>query len=504
MSQAITAYAEAYAPIASDLTAIADHGWALTLDGQSRPSATGATYTTFDPVSGRALAEVPDAGGGDVDLAVQSALAAFASWRRRSPLDRADAVRELAGALRTHADELALLDALDGGSPITMMRGDVAIAADFLDRFADWALALSGRTVPASVGGLHYTKLEPYGVVGRIIPFNHPAMFAAAKLGAPLVAGNTVVVKAPPQTPLSALRIGELCAEVLPPGVVNVLTGSTSVPGEALARHPDVRRVAFIGSERAGRSVQHSGADGGVKHITLELGGKNATVVRPDADLERAAAGAVRGMNFAGQGQSCGSNSRLLVHASIVDEMIDRVSALCADIQVGVAVDPATEMGSLVSAEHHERVLSHVQTGIDDGADLVVGGRRPDHLPYGCFLEPTVFARVDRNMRIAQEEIFGPVMSVLSFGDDEEALSIANGVRYGLTASVWTRDLDRALWFVDGFEAGCIAVNDWARHHPGMPFGGHKASGVGSEEGIEELLEMTQIKSVSISLGDGR
>lgn len=494
-------YESAYDPLAAKLRSIKDRDWSLIVDNAPRSASSGGTYTTFDPATEQPLAEVPNGSEKDIDVAVEAAQRGFEIWRRYPALDRAKALREVATALRENVDELGLLDSVDGGSPVTSMRADVMWAANFIDMYADWALMVKGETIPASANGVHYTRPEPYGVVGRIIPFNHPALFAAAKSAAPLLAGNAVVVKPPPQAPLSALRIGELVAEILPAGVFNIVTGEGPETGAALARHPDVRRIAFIGSEPTGRAIQRLGAEGGVKHVTLELGGKNAMVVLADADLDSAAMGAVRGMNFtASQGQSCGSNSRLLLHESIADEVIGRVVELVERIRVGVPVDEATEMGALVSRPHYDRVISYVEAGLAEGATLATGGRRPEHLPVGCFLEPTVFTDVRSDMRIAQEEIFGPVLSVLTFRDDDEALRIANGVRYGLTASIWTNDLRRAHWFAEGFQAGFVWMNDSGRHFPGVPFGGVKASGVGREEGLDEILSFTEMKAVNVHL----
>jgi 2-formylbenzoate dehydrogenase len=496
-----TSYVRGTVLLAGRIDEVLRRDWGLII-GNDRVAATdGASYPSIDPATEEVLAHAPDASPADVDRAVASSASAFTAWRRVAPLDRAAAVREIAGLLREHIDELSLLDALDGGNPVSATRHDVEVAACLLERFADWALMLRGETIPATSAGLHYTKQEPYGVVGRIIPFNHPVMFSAGKLGAPLVAGNTVVIKAPPQTPLSALRVGELCAQVLPPGVVNVLTSPSPAIGAAVARHPDVRRIALIGSEQAGRAAVQAGAEGGVKFVTLELGGKNAMVVRPDADLERAAHAAVEGMNFTRcQGQSCGSNSRLLIHRSVAEEVTERIVDLVQRIRIGLPVDPSTEMGPLVSAEQLARVNAYVDSACTEGARLRTGGGRPENLRRGFFLEPTVFSGVTPQMRVAREEIFGPVLSILTFDTDAEAIEIANSVPYGLTASVWTRDLDVAFWYIDGFDAGYTWVNDAGRHYPGLPFGGYKASGIGREEGLSELIEMTQTKSVSVRL----
>ena len=494
-----TPYEAQYAPHRATLDAVRARDWGLVIDNEVRPAAGGTVFESIDPATGLVLAEVADGGSADVEAAVRSGHRGFEAWRRYSPRGRASAVRELAAAIRTHADELGFLDALDGGSPVTSMRKDVLWAADMLEMFADWALMIKGETFPGEGSGLHYSRLEPYGVVGRIIPFNHPLFFAAGKLGAPLMAGNAVILKPPPQAPLSAIRLGELIAEILPPGVVNVVNGSSPAPGVAIAGHPEIERIACIGSERTGRDIQRVSAGAGVKHVSLELGGKNAMVVLADADLEAAARGAVFGMNFtATQGESCGSNSRLLVHRSIADQVVARVVELVDQIEVGVPIAESTQMGALVSREHFDRVSGYIGSGLEEGAVLAAGGGRPDHLPHGWFLAPTVFDRVTPEMRIAQEEIFGPVLSVLTFDDEDEAVRIANGVRYGLTASVWTQDVDRALRFVDELRAGYVWVNDSARHFPGLPFGGVKASGIGKEESLEEILSFTQSKTVSM------
>ncbi|WP_300014706.1 aldehyde dehydrogenase family protein [Pseudonocardia sp.] len=494
-------YAASYAARRAQLDGIRDRDWPLIISNKPHAPSGGRTFATYDPATEAELAQVADGDAADVDLAVRSAEQGFEAWRRYSPQGRAAAVRELAAALRENADELGFLDAVDGGSPFTSMRTDALWSADFLDMFADWALMIKGETYPATGTGLHYSRLEPYGVVARIIPFNHPVLFAAGKLGAPLMAGNAVIVKPPPQAPLSAIRIGEIAAEILPAGVVNVITGAGPATGAAISAHPGIPRIAFIGSERTGREIQRAGAEAAVKHVSLELGGKNAMIVLPDADVERAARGAVSGMNFtASQGESCGSNSRLLVHRSIADEIVSRVVEQVERIRVGVPIDESTEMGALVSREHYQRVCSYVESGVEEGAVLATGGARPDHLPHGYFLAPTVFAGVSPTMRIAQEEIFGPVLSVLTFDDEDEAVRIANDVRYGLTGSVWTRDLEKAHRFVEDLQAGFVWVNDSARHFPGVPFGGVKASGIGKEESYDEIVSFTQTKVVNIRL----
>ncbi|MEV0388294.1 aldehyde dehydrogenase family protein [Nonomuraea sp. NPDC050643] len=476
-----------------------EHPWRLLIGGEPVPAVSGRRYPSVDPSTEEPIALVPDGGAEDVEAAYRAAARAFPSWRATPPRARAARLRDLARVLRGNREELATLDALDLGSPYREMLLDVDRAADSLDLFADCALELRGEVIPASADHLHYTTREPYGVVGRILPFNHPIMFAAGKIAAPLVAGNTVIVKPAHQTPLSALRMGELFADLLPPGVLNIVTGAGPEPGIAIAAHPGIRRIAFIGGERTGRAVQRTAAEAAVKHVTLELGGKNAMVVFPDADLEAAARSAVKGMNLtAGSGQSCGSTSRLLLHTAIADTVTDRVRTLMSALKVGPALDPDTDVGPLVSAEHAARVLAHLRTARKEGAVVATGGGRPGHLARGYFVEPTLLTGVRPDMTAANEEIFGPVLSVLTFAAEQEALRLANAVEYGLTAAVWTRDLTRAHRFAAAFEAGFVWVNGSSQHFPGVPYGGVKASGVGREESVEELIGFTQTKAVTV------
>jgi 2-formylbenzoate dehydrogenase len=496
--------ASAEAEIAAVAAAAPGRDWRMLIGGELVAAADGETVVTLDPSTEREIAAVPAASAHDVDRAVGAAAGAAERWRRTDLRERSRLVRRMADVLLEHEVELGTLDALDGGNPVTAMRGDVHIAAEIANMFADWALELRGETIPASPDAVHYTVREPYGVVARIVPYNHPLMFAAGRAAAPLVAGNCVVMKAPDQTPLSALRLGELLADVLPPGVLNVVTGHGAVAGDALVRHPDVRRIGFIGSVATGRAIQRAAAESGVKHVTLELGGKNGLLVFEDADPLEAAAGAIRGMNFHWTGgQSCGSTSRLLVHESLADAVVDEVCRLAAEVRVGPPLDLATEMGTMVSAAQHAKVLDFIEQGRREGATVLTGGGRPDGAAFerGHYVAPTVFGGVEPGMRLAQEEVFGPILSVLTFRDEEEAIRIANGTAFGLSASVWTGDVRRAHRVADRLEAGYVWVNTASTHYWGTPFGGYKDSGIGREEGVEELLSMTQTKTVSIPFG---
>lgn len=469
------------------LAALRDHSWRLLIGGELVPATHGRTEPKIDPSTGKVVADVAWAGMAEAEAACQAAQAASPAWSALTIPERASFLRRFAEQLELHADELALLDAIDSGNPVVAMRKEVDAALTHIDRWCGLALSLNGAVLPASREGLHYTTYRPYGVVVRIVPFNHPQLFASTRILAPLLAGNAVVLKVAEQTPLVALRLAELARDVFPAGVLNILTGGGDV-GDALVVNPVVRRIGFIGSAQIGRLIQRRAAEHAVKHVSLELGGKNALIVFPDADLTDAVAGAVHGMNFGvSQGQSCGSTSRVLVHQSVYDDFIDAYAERIRSLIVGPAWLEATEMGPVVSEAHRTRVERYIGIGREEGARLISGGGRPPAPAEGYYVEPTLFADVQPAHRIFKEEIFGPVVAVTPFRDYEEAILIANAVEYGLTASVWTEDLTLAHRTAERLEAGYVWINETSTHHWGTPFGGTKESGIGREESIEEL-----------------
>jgi 2-formylbenzoate dehydrogenase len=479
-----------------------DRSWGLVIGGRTAPSASGRTYETWDPATGELIASVPIATSEDVDHAVSSARPALKAWGRASSRHRSDILRLMAACLLEHEHELAAIDAIDAGHPLTAMHADVRLAADTLHQYADWGQSLTGQTLPLDVDFLTYTVREPIGIVARIVPYNHPLMFAATRIALPLLAGNAVILKAPDQAPLSSLRLGELFSGLLPPGILSVLSGPGDITGDAIVAHPDIRRIGFIGSVPTGLAIQRRAAGSTVKTVTLELGGKNPMLVFPDADAEQAAHGAVEGMNFRmTAGQSCGSTSRLLVHVSLHDEVVERVRDLVESIRVDLPLTPGTQMGALVSKQHLDRIRSLVDGAVAQGAVVVTGGGAPtdQHLADGHFYLPTVLTGVTAAMRIAQEEVFGPVLVVMPWDNEDQMFADANSVPFGLTASVWTTDMATAHRAIRELDTGYVWVNTAARHFAGLPFGGTKDSGVGREECLEELLSYTNIKAVCIS-----
>lgn len=470
--------------------------------GAWHDAAGGATYPVQSPGSGKSLGAVADASSADVDCAVAAARAAFPSWRDTPPLERARLLRQVAGIVRANARELAMIDALDCGNPVAAMVGDAAIASAQIDFFAGLVTEMKGASIPMGPDRLNASVREPLGVVARIVPFNHPFMFAAGKTAAPLAAGNVVILKPPEQAPLSSLRLAELLDGVLPPGVFNVVTGAGRETGEALSTHPGTDSVALIGSVAAGQGVMRSAADR-VKPVLLELGGKNALIALADADPEEVADAVIGGMNFAWCGQSCGSTSRAFLHERIHDRVIEILRVRISRFRPGRPEDWSTTMGSIISAKQHDRILGYIETAKAEGAQLVCGGGAPTgkDTEGGLFIEPTVFADVTQDMTIAREEIFGPVLSVLKWSDEAAMVRDVNSVDVGLTAAVWTNDLAAAMRISAAVDVGYVWVNEVSRHFLGAPFGGAKLSGLGREECLAELLSFTREKNIHIRYG---
>jgi acyl-CoA reductase-like NAD-dependent aldehyde dehydrogenase len=472
----------------------------MLIGGEWQAASDGAWITSLSPANEEPLGRVPAATAADVAQAVEAARDAQAAWAAQSIWDRSALLRRLARAIRARSAEILQLEARDTGNTIGKLAADVQIAAGYLEYFAGLGTEMKGDTVPATARGLHFTLREPYGVVARIVPFNHPFMFAAAHLAAPLMAGNTVVLKTPETSPLSGTLLGELCAATLPPGVVNVVHGLGLPASDALVRHPLVRRVGFTGSVATGLAIQRAAAESGVKHVSLELGGKNPLIVFPDADVDAAVDAAVAGMNFSWAGQSCGSTSRLLVHESLYRRFVEQVSERMRALRLGDPLDLASEMGPVNSKRQYDRVMAFIEEGRHVGARLVCGGGRPrgETFARGYWIEPTLFADTSMSMRVASEGIFGPVLCAMPFRDEDDAVRLANATPYGLTSAVWTRDPNVAMRVMRRLEAGVVLINAAGGHFVGMPFGGWKNSGLGGEECLEELLSYTQVKAVHL------
>jgi betaine-aldehyde dehydrogenase len=461
----------------------------------------GEWIDSINPSTEQLIGRAPAGSAADVHRAVEAAEQAHRDWAHMTIWERGDLLRRFAAALRERASEIRVMEAADSGNTIANLGHDLFKASNHFDYFVGLATEMKGDTFPALSSGLHMTLRQPYGVVGRIGAFNHPFMFTTANLAAPLVAGNTVVVKSPETSPLSASIMAETCRAILPPGVVNLVSGHGQPVGEAIARHPLVRRIGFTGSVRTGLAIQQAAAQVCVKHVSLELGGKNPLIIFADADVEAAVNAAVKGMNFAWAGQSCGSTSRILVHESHYEHVVDALKVKLQTIRVGDASDPDSQMGPLNSATHYQRVTALVDVARTE-ARLVTGGDRPLGADFkrGFWLAPTLFADVTPGMRIGREEVFGPVMTVSKWTTVPEMLAIANGVEYGLTASIFANDISQALTAAREIEAGVVHINGSRMHFVGAPFGGVKNSGLGGEECLDELLSYTRTKSLHVTL----
>ena len=474
----------------------------MLIGGKLVASESGRWMDSVNPATEEVIGRTPQGTAKDVNLAVEAAEKAQPEWAALPVSKRADYLHKLSDGMAKRADEILRVEVMDTGNTIFKMRDDVGKAIGQLKFFAGLGYETKGQSVPSTPANMHFTLREPYGVVGRIIPFNHPISFAASRMAAPLIAGNTIVEKPSEQSPLSASILAEIAADVMPPGVVNIVTGHGREAGDALVRHPRVKRIAFIGSVQTGMAIQRSAAEVAVKHVTLELGGKNPMIVFPDADYKKALAGAVAGMNFAWSGQSCGSTSRLFIHESLYDKFLADLVAQVGKMKIGDPLAEDSKMGPMNSKAQYEKVMHYIKAGKEDGARLMTGGKRPegDLFKKGYWIEPTVFAEVKRGMRIAQEEIFGPVLSVFKWKDVDEVIAVANSTEYGLTAAIWTRDINTAMTTARKVQSGHIWINGVSGHFKGMPFGGFKNSGIGREEGIEELLSYTEEKAIHIML----
>jgi betaine-aldehyde dehydrogenase len=482
------------------LTAIPQVERRLYYGGEWHDASSGCTVEVRNPATAEALGEVSWAGATDVGRAVTAAHEGFQQWRRTSPLERATVLRRAAAIIRSHAREITSMDAADSGVPFRIIAVDVEDGALAFEFFAALITELKGATIPVGDDHLNYTLREPLGVIARINAYNHPFFYATSHSAPPLAAGNAVIIKPPDQAPLSTLYLAELIGDLFPPGVISVLPGGREC-GEALAAHPRVSKVGAIGSIPTGKAILKGAADT-LKKVSLELGGKNALIAYPDANLAKLVPGIMKGMNFAFLGQSCGSTSRVFLHESIHDRVLGRVVESVRAMKFGDPVDPATEMGCLISQAQLDKVIHYVELAKQGGARLVLGGKRPTegNLAKGFYFEPTIFADVTPDMRIAREEVFGPVLSILKWRDEEEMFKAVNDLDYGLSASIWTSNLSLAHRAAARVEAGYVWVNDAGPHYYGVPFGGYKQSGLGQEESFEELLDNTQIKNVNVSL----
>jgi len=476
----------------------------LFINGRWVDAASGKTFPTYDPATGEVLAQVAEGDREDIDRAVKAARAAFETgpWSKMSPAKRALLIWKLADLIEQHLEEFAELESLDNGKPLSIARAaDVPVAIEHMRYYAGWATKIEGNTIPlvlAPPSKFHaYTIREPVGVVGQIIPWNFPLVMAAWKLGPALAVGCTCVLKPAEQTPLSALRLGELIQEAgFPEGVVNIVPGYGETAGAALAAHPDVDKVAFTGSTEVGKLILHAAA-GNLKKVSLELGGKSPNIVFDDADIEKAIPGAASAIFF-NHGQCCCAGSRLYIEQKAFDKVVEGVAQQAEKIRLKPGFEPDSDMGPLVSEEQLNRVCSYLESGFQEGAKAVAGGKR--HGNRGYFVKPTVLVNTNENMKVVREEIFGPVVTAIPFSDPKEIVAKANDTIYGLAAGIWTRDIKKAHSVASKLRAGTVWINCYNVFDPALPFGGYKQSGWGREMGHEVLEHYTEVKSVCAAL----
>jgi acyl-CoA reductase-like NAD-dependent aldehyde dehydrogenase len=473
----------------------------MMIGGRSTEADSGDTFEVIDPATGSVLTNVPRGGQADVDAAVSAAREAFDDkrWSGLRPGKRSEILFKVGELIKRNIPELAQLEALDAGKPVSLASGEIWSAGEVFRYYSGWPTKIYGETNPSDESMFIYSLREPVGVCGGIIPWNFPLVMAAWKVAPALAFGNTVVLKPAEQTPLTALRLAELCGEAgVPDGVVNVVTGFGDEAGQALAQHHDVDKVAFTGSTEVGRKILHA-SEGNLKRVTLELGGKSPNIVFADANMKRASKGSMMGV-FVNSGQVCTAGTRILVESSVHDDFVASLVDATAAMKLGNPLEEDTGMGPVVSQEQLDRVTGYIDIGRSEGAEVVAGGERRADLGDGFFVQPTVFAGVRNDMRIAQEEIFGPVAAVIEVGDVDEAIAIANDTIYGLAAAVWTNDVTKAHRVARGIKAGTVWVNTTGLFDPAVSFGGYKQSGFGRELGKHSLEAYTETKSVWVNL----
>ena len=477
----------------------------MLIDGQWVGSLNGRFIPIESPGQrGMIIKEVPRSGVEDVDRAVNAAAKAFEKWKRVAPRDRGKLMLKIADAIERDMEEIARTLAQDTGNAIrTQSRPEVALTIDLFRYFGGVASEIKGETVPFGEHVLSYSRREPIGVIGGIIPWNSPVLLGALKITMAITAGNTLVLKPSTDAPLGVLKMARLCAQYLPPGVLNVVTGLGDECGVPLAKHPLVRKITFTGSTEAGKFIMSSAAER-IALVSLELGGKSPQIVFPDADDPRVVDGVITGMRFTRQGQSCTAGSRLFLHASIYESFLDKLAQKLRTLKIGDPLDEATDMGSIINRRQFEKVCSYVEDGLGQkGARLMIGGLPPTEGPLaqGYFMEPTIFTNIQNEWRIAREEVFGPVLVAIPWNKEEEAIRMANDSHYGLAAFIWTHDIGKALRTAHVIESGWVQINQGLGILPGHSYGGFKQSGIGREYSLEGMLEsFTQRKSITVNL----
>lgn len=477
----------------------------MLINGAEATASSGATLRVENPARQRELiAEVPRSDAADVDRAVQAAAVAFQTWRKVSPTERGTAMLKIADAMMEQAETIAYTIALETGNALrTQARGEAKTAAEIFRYFGGVAGEIKGEVVPISDDLLVYNRREPIGVVGAIIPWNAPVLLGALKIAMAITAGNTLVMKAAEDAPLAVLHMARICNQFLPAGVLNVITGFGEEAGAALSVHPLVRKLSFTGSTQVGKLIMHAAADR-IVPVSLELGGKSPAIVYPDSNTDDVADGVIAGMRFTRQGQSCTAGSRLFLHKDIYESFLEKVSLRLSRLKVGDPLDESTDMGSIINRKRYDRVCEYIQDGLNQSsANVMLGGLPPTEGPLteGFFVQPTIIANAANEWRIAREEIFGPVMVVIPWRDEAEAIRMANDSHYGLAAYVWCRDIGKALSAAHSIESGWVQVNRGLGQLPGHSYGGFKMSGIGREFSLEGMIDsFTQRKSVTVSL----